>query len=570
MGSISQNLKASISFGGNIDASWGRSTEGLKKGIKTVEKQSEKLTKQQRDLADQMKKTKLGGKDISGLKKDYAGVTREIKKAEAAQEALNRDLQKAERLKRFGSMGRGTFSKALNIARQSFPGGMAFGGGGLAAAAIGATLSPVGLNSKTAEKAGMARNYGVGIETYNAWDSLAKQMGMNGENIGDLAEELKNKVGEYKSLGKMSSLEDAFSMMGFGSKSFKGLNNEQQMSKIFERALKMQDEQKAASAVDMLMGGEANKILTYMRATGKSYQQLMEEQKRYNVVTQQGADGALKGNIAFSNLQTVLTSGAEEIAGALGDELAPEVTKVANDLSGWLKNGGVTKISNALQNEWYPKLIGFGQGLIYVGKIAYALAQKLSWLIPDDADNKKRIIQGLASGDTKLDTARIFAKNDGLEDWFSKNLDSPEKVNDLRDKWRSEEESVGFIDRRTSKFMDATTDKLLLSIDGEGSSDPLSELKKLGANPPPIAATTATAQNQNGTWPTLTDVLSKADAAPQHKPEVNDNRRQQMTVNVYASENQDPKQVAEEAIGSARRNDIFNGNNSLYDIPEAG
>lgn len=564
MGSISQNLKASISFGGNIDASWGRSTEGLKKGIKTVEKQSEKLTKQQRDLADQMKKTKLAGKDISGLKKDYAGVTREIKKAEAAQEALNRDLQRAERLKRFGSMGRGTFGKALNIARQSFPGGMAFGGGGLAAAAIGATLSPVALNSKTAEKAGMARNYGVGIETYNAWDSMAKQMGMNGENIGDLAEELKNKVGEYKALGKMSSLEDAFSMMGFGSKSFKGLNNEQQMSKIFERALKMQDEQKAASAVDMLMGGEANKILTYMRATGKSYQQLMEEQKRYNVVTQQGADGALKGNIAFSNLQTVLTSGAEEIAGALGDELAPEVTKVANDLSGWLKNGGVTKISNALQNEWYPKLIGFGQGLIYVGKIAYALAQKLSWLLPDEKDNKKAVLRSMGmTGSTEV--ARDTAKGKGLETWFEAQLEqNPELLKEVRTAYIKSNGMFSFDDEEFEKRLDKYVGPT------EGGTDPLKDLKELGENPPPMAGAAPPAQYQNGTWPTLTDVLSKADAAPQHKPEVNDNRRQQMTVNVYASENQDPKQVAEEAIGSARRNDIFNGNNSLYDIPEAG
>ncbi|OJT41528.1 hypothetical protein [Serratia plymuthica] len=564
MGSISQNLKASISFGGNIDASWGRSTEGLNKGIKAVEKQSEKLTKQQRDLADQMKKTKLAGKDISGLKKDYAGVTREIKKAEAAQEALNRDLQKAERLKRFGSMGRGTFGKALNIARQSFPGGMALGGGGLAAAAIGATLSPVALNSKTAEKAGMARNYGVGIETYNAWDGMAKQMGMNGENIGDLAEELKNKVGEYKALGKMGALEDAFSMMGFGSKSLKGLNNEQQMSKIFERALKMQDEQKAASAVDMLMGGEANKILTYMRATGKSYQQLMEEQKRYNVVTQQGADGALKGNIAFSNLQTVLTSGAEEIAGALGNELAPEVTKVANDLSGWLKNGGVTKISNALQNEWYPKLIGFGQGLIYVGKIAYALAQKLSWLLPDEKDNKKSVLRSMGmTGSTEV--ARDTAKGKGLETWFDEQLEqNPELLKEVRTAYIKSNGMFSFDDEEFEKRLDKYVGP------SEGGGDPLKDLKELGANPPPMPGATVSAQSQNGTWPTLTDVLSKADTAPQHKPEVNDNRRQQMTVNVYASENHDPKQVAEEAIGNARRNDIFNGNNSLYDIPEAG
>ncbi|WP_273867616.1 hypothetical protein [Serratia odorifera] len=553
MGTISQKLKAVISFGGNIDASWGRSTEGLNKGLKTVEKQSEKLSKQQRDLAEQMKKTKLAGKDISGLKRDYANVTREIKKAESAQQGFNRDLQRAERLKKFGTMGRGAFGKAANIARQSFPGGMAFGGGGLVAAAIGATLSPVALNSQTAEKAGMARNYGVGVETYNAWDSLAKQMGMNGENIGDLAEELKNKVGEYKVLGKMSSLEDAFTMMGFGSKAFRGLNNEQQMAKIFERALKMQDEQKAASAVDMLMGGEANKILTYMRATGKSYQQLMEEQKRYNVVTQQGADGALKGNIAFSNLRTVLTSGAEEIAGALGNELAPEVTKVANDLSGWLKNGGVTKISDALQHEWYPKLIGFGQGLIFVGKIAYALAQKLSWLLPDDVDNKKNILEAVANGNGAI--AKQQAKSSGLEEWFNQKVKQPGAEQNIRDNWNKSKDAASRWEWVSNKdgVVDKARQKLLTSIDGERGNDPLKELTNLSANPP-----------------SLTAVLSKADAPAQHKPEVNDNRQQRLTVNIYAAENQDPKQVAEAAIGSARRNDIFNGNNSLYDIPEAG
>lgn len=100
MAGLSQKLKAVISFGGNIDSSWGRSTDGLKKGLSSVEKQSEKLTKQQKALALEMKQAKLAGKDIAGLKRDYAGVTREIKKADAAQVALNRDLQRAERLRR--------------------------------------------------------------------------------------------------------------------------------------------------------------------------------------------------------------------------------------------------------------------------------------------------------------------------------------------------------------------------------------------------------------------------------------------------------------------------------------
>lgn len=566
MGVISQNMKASISFGGNIDASWGRSTEGLNKGLKTVGKQSEKLVKQQRDLADQIKKTKMAGKDISGLKKDYAGVTREIKKAEAAQEALNRDLQKAERLKRFGSMGRGMFGKSLGIARGTMMSGLGIGGAGIVGTALSSVIAPATLNRQTAENMGKATSYGVGIETYSAWDGLAKQMGMNGENIGDLAEELKNKVGEYKSLGKMSSLEDAFSMMGFGSKAFKGLDNEQQMAKVFERALKMQDEQKAASAVDMLMGGEANKILTYMRATGKSYQQLMDEQKRYNLVTKEGAEGARQGNIAYSNLNTVLTSGAQEIAGVLGKELAPEVTKLADDLSSWLKGGGIKQVSSAIQHEWLPKLKMFGEGLYLTGQIAFALAKKLSWVLPDEKADKQTILQAVA--ENGMGMGRFHAQRKGLEDWFNQNVDKPGVESQLRERWSQSKDDASRREWATNDegVVDKARERLLVTIDGTPEGDSLmSGLRGL----------------TTGNQPSLSDVLAKADTSTreaevndnrrqQHKSEVNDNRRQQLTVNVYATENQDPKQVAEEAIGSARRNDVFNGNNSLYDLPEPG
>ena len=50
MGAISQNLKAVITFGGNLDNSWKRSADGLQKSLKDVGKQSERLTKDQTRL----------------------------------------------------------------------------------------------------------------------------------------------------------------------------------------------------------------------------------------------------------------------------------------------------------------------------------------------------------------------------------------------------------------------------------------------------------------------------------------------------------------------------------------
>ncbi|MDE9691467.1 hypothetical protein L2101_24690, partial [Citrobacter portucalensis] len=61
MSGISQNMKAVISFGGNIDSSWNRSASGLQKSLKDVGKQSERLTKDQTRLAAEIKRAKLAG-----------------------------------------------------------------------------------------------------------------------------------------------------------------------------------------------------------------------------------------------------------------------------------------------------------------------------------------------------------------------------------------------------------------------------------------------------------------------------------------------------------------------------
>ncbi|CAI1664993.1 hypothetical protein [Serratia proteamaculans] len=538
MAGLSQKLKAVISFGGNIDSSWGRSTDGLKKGLSSVEKQSEKLTKQQKVLALEMKQAKLAGKDIAGLKRDYAGVTREIKKADAAQVALNRDLQRAERLRRFGSGAKTAAGRTLKAGI-----GMTLGGGALAAAA-GAILSPVNMNAQTAESVGKARTYGVGIETYNAWDSFGKQMGLNGENFGDLLEELKNKVGEYKATGEQSSLNDAFKMLKFGAGDFSGLTNEQQFEKIMERALTHKDEQEAASAVDMLMGGEANKILTYMRLTGKSYKEMMDQQKRYNLVTKEGADGAIRGNIAFSNLRSVWGSAVEEIAGKLGGSLAPKVTQLADELSAWFKNGGIDIISTTIRNKWIPNLVEFANGIMTVTKLFLAIARKLAWLLPDEQSDKKAIVRSLGKGD--IEGARDFAQTRGQSAWLESILKAPEKQKALQGIYSDAQYSLSS-ERIMSPgaYWDKADDRMLAAIgETDKGDDPL-----------------------EGAFSFLSSLTNQGAAGD--KPAMTDNRRQEVNMTVIAQPGQDAQAVADSVVSSMKNMDVFNGNNAMHDPAEA-
>ncbi|UJD80122.1 hypothetical protein FS595_10600 [Serratia rubidaea] len=538
MSSISQKLKAVITFGGNIDGSWGRSTDGLNKGLKTVEKQSEHLAKQQKALADRMKQTKLAGKDVSALKRDYDTVTRSIKRTEQEQESLNRSLQRAERFRRAGAVGRGFIGRAGRTLGAGL--GIA-AAGGLIGAGIGAVMSPVRSNAETAESYGIARSYGVNIDTFNAWQSLSKQMGLNGENFGDLFEEYRNKVSDFKKDPTKGAIAENFPLLGFKAGDMYGKSNEDQVSSIFERLLKLDNEQLAAGYADSIFGGEANKILTYMRLTGKSYRDLMNEQKRYNLVTRDGAEGAMRSNIAFSNLRTVWSSAVDQIAGKLGGDLAPMVTKLADELSDWFKNGGIEVIASTIRNSWIPALIEFGNGLITFSKVAIRIAKWLGQFVPDENTDRRAIVHALASGD--VDKARSVAKDKGESTWLESVISDPEKVGKLKDIYHDTQWSMSK-NRFTNpwQYWTKAEDKMLSAVGGDKTA------------PDPV---------MSEFW----KKLQSAAGSEKEKPNVTDNRRNNIYMTVNGSPGQDAKSIADNAVTQIGKLDVFNGNNAMYDAP---
>ncbi|WP_410741917.1 hypothetical protein [Citrobacter portucalensis] len=446
MGGISQNLKAVITFGGNLDNSWKRSADGLQKSLKDVGKQSERLTKDQTRLAAEIKRAKLAGESLGDLKRRYTDVSREIRKTEAEQQKLNVQMQKAQRIQAFKGAGKGLFRRGLGIAGQvggMFGSGLAIGGGGVVASALGTLIAPAATNAETATRTNVAKSYGVDVATFNAWDSLAKQYDMNAENIGDLFEEYLHKSGEYKQNGKQGSLQDAFETLGFKAGDFAGLSDMAQFDKIVERALSLQDESKASFALDSLFGGEASKLLMLIKQSGRSYRDLMDEQRRYNLVTKEGADGAVAGNQAINNLRTVFSSAVAEISGQLGNELAPDIRNLTNDLADWFKGGGIKRIVTFLRNDLYPGVLSFGQGVVFVGKIIYALAKKLSWLLPDDRNDQRDVLKTLAANG--VERARFRASQNGQGEWFEQQLkERPDLPQEVKHSWESTRGLFGF------------------------------------------------------------------------------------------------------------------------------
>ncbi|MEH5616498.1 hypothetical protein PO609_07320 [Enterobacter cloacae] len=613
MAGLSQNLKAVITFGGNIDSSWSRSANGLQKSLKDVGKQSEKLTKDQAKLAAEIKRAKLAGQSLGDLKRRYSDVSREIRKTEAEQQKLNQQMQKAQRLAAFKGASKGLFRRGLGIAGQL--GGMVAPGlaigGGVVASALGTLIAPAATNAETARRAGVAKSYGVDIPTFDAWDTLAKQYDMNGENIGDLFEEYLHKAGEYKQNGKQGSLQDAFETLGFKAGDFAGLSDMAQFEKIVERALSLQDESKASFALDSLFGGEASKLLMLLKQSGKSYRDLMDEQRRYNLVTKEGAEGAMEGNRAITNLQTVFSSAVAEISGQLGNELAPDVRRLTDDLAEWFKGGGIKRIVSFLRNDLYPGVLTFGQGIVFVGKVAYALAKKLSWLLPDERSDQRDVLKSLAMTGS-VDIARMTAQRNGQGEWFEQQLKEKQDLPD--DVKKSYRDTRGFF-RDDEETFNTTLDKYLTPENSGGLFGPDGLVKPVqqpvtpGTGPtvwdnyprtllaplPPetspqvvpgiteqgkpgqtaVPRTVPLSGNADdgrgnagmdaeGRWDMLLQKLDAADAVPAPR-QLTDNRRFEYRFEIHGAPGQDERGIADEVEAVTKSSPAFTGDSSMLD-----
>ncbi|HGC4573097.1 TPA: hypothetical protein ACIYM5_004137 [Escherichia coli] len=489
MATVGDNLKANIRIGGTIDPSWKKSVDGLKHGLSGATQEVARLTRQQDVLKRKIQAGVLAGQDITDLRKQYEKLGKKIHDATGEQDKFNRKLARAERLERWKG-------RAGTVLKTGF--GLSVGSGLTLAAGTAAVLNR---NTETAERAGIARSYGVDYETYASWDSLARLMGLNGENIGDLFEEYRNKVfDDDNGATDKGAIQEVFGKLGLKAGVMAGKSNQEQVEFLFDRLLQVENEQVAAGIADALFGGEANKILTWMRLSGKTYRELISEQKRYNLVTKAGADGAVQGHVALSNLRNVLSSSIDEISGQLGNELAPHIQQVTDDLAAWFKNGGLEKIRAFIRDDALPALIDMAAWMWKFGKVLAGITQKaIEWGLADDPrQDRREVLEYLAKmGSPEL--ARAVAQKNGQGEWFDELLrQNPDLTKQVVQTYK---DTRGYLpwnhdDKKFDAFLDpllgpkeepdfkAIKEKSRTYIDGlhaadpgQGNSDPLSALQ---------------------------------------------------------------------------------------------
>jgi len=194
----------------------------------------------------------------------------------------------------------------------------------VAGAATGLTALTAVVNQTTAANVALAKSVGVSSEFLGALSGVVAPLGFEFDNVVDLVEEMNNKMGESVGLGKpVSGVADSVKILGLEFKKLKDLAPEEQFIEILSAAKDLKNEQAAVSAVDMLMGGEANKILGFLRTQDESLLDLIKRQLQLNLLTEKGRQGAERFNKTFSELKTVANSAKQEFFGLIGEALSP-------------------------------------------------------------------------------------------------------------------------------------------------------------------------------------------------------------------------------------------------------
>ncbi|WP_341851997.1 phage tail protein [Vibrio vulnificus] len=315
---VSQNLKTVVTLGGTVDGSFGKIGSAFNESMGKATKTVKELEREQSKLTKEIKKSKLAGADVSLLTRRYKQLGDELDEAREKAEAFEETSGLGKRL--------GGIAKA---------GAAAVGGIWATTTAITGLMTVT--NENTATMVGMAKAYDMSIERFNAWSGVAQQAGLDGEHIGDMIEELSNKFGEFKALGEQSSVADVFGALGINESMMEGMAAADQFEFIMKRLEGVTDKQQAASLADMLFGGEGNKVTTYIRNTGKSLNELLDEQRQFNMLTEEGANGAVAYGQSFKNLKTTISSAWQEIAGIVGGEMAGDIQNLGQSVSKYVR-----------------------------------------------------------------------------------------------------------------------------------------------------------------------------------------------------------------------------------------
>ena len=209
----------------------------------------------------------------------------------------------------------------------------------LGGVAVSGGLATAALADADVRAQQLAKSVGASVDTMEALTAASSSAGFEFDNIIDLVEEMNNKFGESAGLGEaLTPVKESLQILGLSFEDIQKLDPESQFLRIADAALKLDDAQKAAAASDILLGGEANKLIGVWRQQGKSIDEVIDRFQELNFRSQESRQGAGQLARQVGQLSFAFTSFFREVAGLFGASLAPELSK----LTMWLRDNRPT------------------------------------------------------------------------------------------------------------------------------------------------------------------------------------------------------------------------------------
>lgn len=247
---------------------------------------------------------------------------------------------------------------------------------GLGLAGVGLAVIADELTQADVQAQKLARSVGINIDTVDALTAAIAPAGFEYESIIDLVEELNNKMGESAGIEEIGGVTDALQILKLSYADLAKLSPEEQFKAVANAAMGMKDAQAASSAVDILMGGDANKIIQILKEKGGTIDDITGAYEKMNFRTAESRAGAEKLQASFAMVKGIIGGVASEIAGLAGNALGPITDKM---------------------HEW----VGANHDLIATNITATfdSMVESVTWLIDNFEDIvlwTKRIGKGLA------------------------------------------------------------------------------------------------------------------------------------------------------------------------------
>lgn len=285
--------------------------------------------------------------------------------------------------------------------------GLASAGRGLATTgvwaggSIGAGLAAVTLtNRMSAQQANLAAAVGLSAKEMGIWSAIVEQAGFDAEHVNSLVEELNNKFGESKGLGEQTTaVKDAMTILRLDFERLKRLKPDQQFRAIVEAAQQIGG-QEAVSAADILLGGEASRIIGYLNSLNLPVAEVFRQFERLYIGSQEGLEGAKAFGVAWSELAYTLGQALKEVSGLIGTELAPQMRLWAEQLA---------KSFRKNRDDIETFIEGMGATLKQLGKGLASLAENLPTIVEAMTTLSDLVVKWFGGGRERQRQERLAA-----------------------------------------------------------------------------------------------------------------------------------------------------------------